>query len=63
MIEFEITGDTGPEHTDTPRELTYDEVGELRTLSRLDAIKLHRKLTNSTLGAALREVKRVRGDS
>jgi hypothetical protein len=49
-----------PEFTDHPRMLTEDERQRVRSASRLEAIKLHRQLTNSTLRAAIEAVDALR---
>lgn len=49
-------------HTNSPRELTdaekqlLEDAMRVATWSRGTGIKLHRELTNSTLGAALRYI-------
>lgn len=55
-MEFEIIGWSGEDSPDPPRDLTDVERSQLRTLSRLAAIKQHRAWTRSTLGAAIRIV-------
>ncbi len=42
--------------TDTPRALTPSEVADIMQAGRLNGVKLHRRLTYSTLRAAVREV-------
>lgn len=59
MLEFQIIGDAPPPHTDTPRDMTEAEKAEVRRVGRLDAIKLHRTWTHSTLRAAVRCVDAV----
>lgn len=45
--------------TDTPRALTLGEAADIIQAGRLNGIKLHRRMTRSTLRAAVREVDAV----
>ena len=62
MWEVEMVGNPGTSRTDNPRQLTADEERIIWQSGRLDAIKLHRQWTNSTLGAAVRCVDAIRGE-
>lgn len=46
--------------TNDPREMTPDEVSEVRRVGRLEAVKLHRSWTRSTLRSAIRCVDAAR---
>jgi hypothetical protein len=59
-VEFEIIGDPGAVFTDTPRDLTPDEIAQIKQVSRIAGVKLHRTWTNSTLAAAVRCVDTIR---
>jgi hypothetical protein len=43
-------------NTDTPLDLTPAEALKLEELERVEAVRLHRRLTNSTLKAAVAAV-------
>lgn len=54
-----IVGDPGKAWTSNPRTLTEAEKTELKFLPYIEAVKRHRELTNSDLGAAVRAVKNL----
>ena len=49
----------GMDWTDNPRDVTREEAAQIKAVGRLDGIKLHRQLTNSTLSAAMRAVEKL----
>ena len=51
-MQIEVIGDLGPQRTDTPDEVTPEEVTAVRQADRLVGIKLHVAWTGSTLGVA-----------
>ena len=51
-----IIGDKGTEWTENPRTLTDDEATQIKAMGRLEAVKMHRQITSSTLRAALNAV-------
>jgi hypothetical protein len=52
----------GTQWTDDPRDLEQEEINEIRTMSRVEAVRLHRRLTRSTLTAAIRAVDAVQSN-
>jgi hypothetical protein len=50
------------ERTDQARALTQNERSVLRNLPRVNAIRLHIRLTHSTLAAAVRVVDEIQGE-
>ena len=62
-MEREVIGDVGTEWTDSPRDLSVIEAVAIRQAGRLEGVKLHRHLTNSTLAAAVRIVDAIQAAS
>jgi len=58
-MKVEIIGNPGTEWTDNPRSLTKDEVNQIKALGYLDGVKMHRKLTKSTLSVAATIVRAI----
>ena len=55
-MECEVIGDAGTEWTNSPRDLSANETAYILQASRLEGVRLHRHLTQSTLAAAVRIV-------
>lgn len=52
--------EAGRNWTNSPRDMTADEIVQVRHIGRLEAVKLHRAWTGSTLDAAIRAVDAAR---
>ena len=59
-MQTRVIGDQGTEWTDNPRVLASAEAEQIKAVSFLDGVKLHRQFTNSTLAAATRAVRQLR---